>query len=124
MIKAAVLGLVLALLASCAGNFNNIPGDTNPAHSDYCLRTNQRHRVGGALAAGFTASATALAAAAAMIAKDHPNTALDLGVAGTLSGIGAGAMQYYAQDAFNTYQEMCMPLPSPTTAAPVMKGTP
>lgn len=101
--------LLISLLTSCAGNFNNIPGDTNPAHNDYCIKMNQRHRVGGTVRATAIAAGTALTGASALEVGSHndkPALGFSLGALG--AGIIAAGGEYYTQDAFNTYQEMCM----------------
>jgi hypothetical protein len=104
MIRACCLCL---LLSGCVGSFQNIPGDTNPAHSSRCGNLDAKHRVGLTVASIGAGSATVLGTSAGLEAKDHSTTARALALSGGIVGaIGVG-MGLYGIDAGNTYQQLC-----------------
>lgn len=99
----------VALVTGCAASFQTVPGDTNIAHSPACQKLDGRRRGAGTLAAAAIATGVASSAAAALLAKDHPDTALYFSVGGVFTGGIAGGATWYETDASATYREMCTP---------------
>jgi len=106
--KATILGFVLLVLTSCSASFQTIPGDINIAHSPACQKLDGRRRTAGTIAAAAIATGLASSAAAALLAKDHPETAMGVSVGGMfLGGVTAGAT-WYETDAAGTYRDICL----------------
>jgi hypothetical protein len=112
----------LVTMLGCASSFETLPGDLILAHSPACQKLDGRRRTAGTVAATAIGLSVASSAMAAILAKDHPDTALKVSVGGVAAGGVAGGATWYETDAASTYKEMCpttAPTPAQAPATPV-----
>jgi hypothetical protein len=107
-LRALVAWFLALFTTSCVGSFQNVPGDTNLAHTSACMTLDAKHRTGGTIVGSSVAAGVALAGMAALEAKSHPTAAEYLSLGGIATGVLGGGASYYTQDVFQSYQDLCV----------------